>query len=67
MESGEVALLHCHGRLVAGLATERFREVALSYSERVLLIDASELEQIDAAGVGCGSRFTRKQSAAVER
>jgi len=52
MESGEVALLHCRGRLVAGLATERFREVALSYSERVLLIDALELEQIDAAGVG---------------
>ena len=52
VERGEITLLHCHGSLVAGFAIERFREIALSYSDRVLLIDASELEKIDAAGVG---------------
>jgi len=51
-ERGELTLLHCRGSLVAGFATERFREIALGYSDGVLLIDASELEKIDAAGVG---------------
>ncbi len=52
IEGREITLLHCRGSLLAGLATERFREIALSYSDRVLLIDASELEKIDAAGLG---------------
>ena len=51
-ERGEATILRCRGSLVAGEEVERLRNTALAYCDGLLLIDASELGKIDAAGLG---------------
>ncbi|HWC18716.1 MAG TPA: STAS domain-containing protein, partial [Terriglobales bacterium] len=51
-DRGEATILCCRGSLVAREAVERFRDIALRYCDGLLLIEASELDRIDAAGVG---------------
>jgi anti-anti-sigma factor len=49
----DVAVVHCSGRLVRGKALDEFRRgiEALDHL-RVLVIDLSEIDQLDAGGLG---------------
>jgi len=49
----DVAVVHCAGRLVRGKALDEFRRGIESLEHlRVLIVDLSEIEQLDAGGLG---------------
>lgn len=47
-----VATLHCSGRLIFGVETEMLRTMAQSRPECCVRVNLSQIEQIDAAGLG---------------
>lgn len=47
-----VVTLVCSGRIVLGVETETLRCMAMSRPERLLLLDMSRVQAIDAAGLG---------------
>jgi anti-anti-sigma factor len=49
----DVAVVHCSGRMVRGAALDEFRRrIEKLERVRVLVLDLSEVEQIDAGGLG---------------
>jgi len=48
-----VAVVHCAGRMVRGTPLEEFRRQVEQFEQaRILIVDLSEVEQIDAGGLG---------------
>lgn len=47
-----VATLYCKGRIVFGLEVETLRSIAKTRSEQFLDVDLSEVETLDATGLG---------------
>jgi anti-anti-sigma factor len=51
--SQDVAVVHCSGRMVRGSALDEFwRRIEQLERVRVLVLDVSEVEQLDAGGLG---------------
>ena len=51
--SGDVAVVRCSGRMVRGTALDEFRRrIEQLECVRVLVLDVSEVEQLDAGGLG---------------
>ena len=49
----DVAIVRCSGRLVRGVAVDDFRDRITQLEHlRVLILDLSEIEQLDAGGLG---------------
>ena len=48
---GDIRVLRCHGRIVAGDAGSRLRDAVLSQT-RMLVIDLAQVDGIDAGGLG---------------
>jgi len=49
----DVAVVHCSGRLVRGKALDEFRRTIEALDHlRVLVVDLSEIDQLDAGGLG---------------
>jgi anti-anti-sigma factor len=49
----DVAVVRCSGRLVRGVALERLRRrIEQLENARILVVDLSEVEQLDAGGLG---------------
>ena len=49
---GDVATLHCAGRIIFGLEAETLRSIVKSRAERAIKIDLSKIETVDATGLG---------------
>jgi anti-anti-sigma factor len=50
---GELALLHFHGRIVAGAETETFRRAVFSQADAsIVVLDLSRVDVVDACGLG---------------
>ena len=63
---GDIHVLRCHGRIVAGDAGSILRNALLSQRHiRMLVIDLAQVERIDAAGLGVllGLRESARSSA----
>ena len=50
---GEVVILHCAGRIVAGNESDLLRKAALSQlHKRTLVLDLAQVETVDGGGIG---------------
>ena len=60
LDSGEFVVLKCRGKLVAGGAVELLRVVMGEQRAEWVLLDAEQIEAMDAAGLGLLARFARE-------